>query len=132
MIPLPLEKLAGPLLRAALIALGVVTILGGAYLMGRHDGSAIANGKVDKATADFWKAQAEASDKINEAASARIRELEATSNDEKAKVDAYRAELAKRPAPACALTPDDVQRLRDIGTGRGRQSALGPHAPAAR
>ena len=127
-----MEKLAGPLLRWSLIALGVISILGGAYLLGRHDGSALANGKVDKATADFWKAQAEASDKINEAASARIRELEAADNDEKAKVDAYRAELAKRPAPACALTPDDVQRLRDIGAGGGRQSALGPHAPADR
>lgn len=33
------------------------------------------------------------------------------------KVAAYEVELAKRPAPACGLSADDVSRLRNIGAG---------------
>lgn len=132
LIPLVLEKLAGPVLRAALIALGVVSIVGGAYALGRHDGAAISETAEARITAAFWKNQADTAERLAERANQEILALQESALSEKAKADEYRSYLAKSPSTACLLSPDDVQRLRGIGAGRGGEPQVGPHASPAR
>jgi type VI protein secretion system component VasK len=74
-----------------------------------------------------WVAREQAAEEARQARDAQIKKQVAADADEriariqresdelKAKVNAYEAELAKRSKnPACVLTPDDVRRLRHL------------------
>jgi hypothetical protein len=56
---------------------------------------------------DLDNARAAAAD-----ASLKLAALQASADAEKEQTDAYVADLAKRPAPSCALTCDDLRGLR--------------------
>ena len=72
-----------------------------------------------QAEQDRRAAERRIEEKATAAAKAHEAELEKTKADAQEMIDAYRADLAARPAEArCALTPDDVRRLRDIAAGR--------------
>ncbi|GLI23505.1 hypothetical protein GGQ86_002957 [Xanthobacter flavus] len=72
-----------------------------------------------QAEQDRRAAERRVEEKATAAAKAHAAEIEKTKADAQEMIDAYRADLAARPAEArCALTPDDVRRLRDIAAGR--------------
>jgi len=72
-----------------------------------------------QAEQDRRTAERRIEEKATAAAKAHAAEIEKTKADAQEMIDAYRADLAARPAEArCALTPDDVRRLRDIAAGR--------------
>lgn len=98
------------------IAAGLVALAAGlgAYDMGyrargAHDESVALRGQV----AELQRQAAETS-RIAAAAAEREQMLFDAVGKQQEKIDAYDAELSRRPRGACALGADDVRRLRDI------------------
>lgn len=111
---LGLPSWVAPLLIAGVVA----SALGGSYLKGRFDSAATCREKELLAQI----AAMERDRKISESAAKRdadyIKKLQEDARKTDEEVARYEEELRKR-ADRCALTPDDVNRLRNI---KGRPS----------
>lgn len=105
---------------APLLIIGLITsALGGSYMKGRMDSSANCREKELLAQIAAMERDRKIADLATTNLAAYVKQLE----DEAAKMDQevakYEEELKSR-ADRCALTPDDVNRLRNI---KGRGSA---------
>ena len=105
---------------APLLIVGLITsALGGSYMKGRMDSSANCREKELLAQIAAMERDRKIADLATTNLAAYVKQLE----DEAAKMDQevakYEEELKSR-ADRCALTPDDVNRLRNI---KGRGSA---------
>lgn len=105
---------------APLLIIGLITsALGGSYMKGRMDSSANCREKELLAQIAAMERDRKIADLATTNLAAYVKQLE----DEAAKMDQevakYEEELKSR-ADRCALTPDDVNRLRNI---KGRSSA---------
>lgn len=103
---------------APLLIIGLITgALGGSYMKGRMDSSANCREKELLAQIAAMERDRKIADLATTNLAAYVKQLE----DEAAKMDQevakYEEELKSR-ADRCALTPDDVNRLRNI-KGRG-------------
>ncbi len=107
--------LVGRTAAAGLVALAAAL---GAYDLGyrargQHDRTAALTSQLAE-----LQRQASETQRIATAATEREQMLFDAVNQQQEKIDVYEAELAKRPDAGCALTDDDLRRLRDI-TGDG-------------
>jgi len=106
---------------APLLIIGLITsALGGSYMKGRMDSSANCREKELLAQIAAMERDRKIADLATTNLAAYVKQLE----DEAAKMDQevakYEEELKSR-ADRCALTPDDVNRLRNIkGNGKTR------------
>lgn len=110
------------LLGAALIG-GIWWLASSRYDAGLDAGKAEIRAEWTAASLKAAEDKRAAEQAIEAAATQAARQHQAEIDQAKTKaqemIDAYRAELATRPADdRCALTDDDVRRMRDIRTGR--------------
>jgi hypothetical protein len=103
----------------AIAALGVAGLLavGGAYVKGRMDGSALAEARCqqqvlarDEAVREANRRWQESIDELLQDRLTAVEKRNATEDELRKRTDDYEAELQKRSE--CLLTDDDVKRLR--------------------
>lgn len=122
-----LKILASPLTWA--LALGAAAIGGIWWLAAARYDAGLDAGRAEvraewsaatlKAEQDKRAAEQALAAKAAAASAAAAVEIEKAKASAQETIDAYVADLARRPADArCALTDDDVRRLRDIQSGR--------------
>lgn len=105
------------------LVLGVWWLAESRYAAGVEAGRAEILAQWSQASLKAERDKREAERRLEEAAAAVARthqaEIDRAKADAQEMIDAYLADLAARPADdRCALTDDDVRRLRDIRTGR--------------
>lgn len=105
------------------LVLGVWWLAESRYAAGAEAGRAEIRAQWSEASLKAARDKREAERRLEEAAAAVARthqaEIDRAKADAQEMIDAYLADLAARPVDArCALTDDDVRRLRDIRTGR--------------
>lgn len=103
------------------LAVGVVVLLTSTtmYVKGRYDCSSIQNSAILQTQITNLKSQLQAASEL--AASARIREenTQEFASEMSMRVADYEEKLKNTPAArSCGLTRSDVDRLRNIATGR--------------
>lgn len=96
-----------------LIVVNITGALGGAYVKGRMDSSANCRERELLAEIAAMKRDQKITELANNNLAVYVDQLEDDAEKTDQKVAKYEEELAKRP-DRCALTPDDVNRLRDI------------------
>lgn len=105
---------------APLLIIGLITsALGGSYMRGRMDSSANCREKELLAQIAAMERDRKIADLATTNLAAYVKQLEDEAIKMDQEVSKYEEELKSR-ADRCALTPDDVNRLRDI---KGRGSA---------
>lgn len=107
-----------PWLRPVLIAGVIVGALAGAYLKGHHDAAKACEAASLRAEIAILRRDLEVAKTAEAEAERSQAELDRMNKTMAEEIAAYETELASRPAGACALTPDDVKRLRQLGSGR--------------
>lgn len=127
MIGIALALLRSPIVWGAIAGIamigGIWWLAESRYAAGADAGRAEILAQWSAASLKAERDKREAERRLEEAAAAVARTHQAEIDQAKAHaqemIDAYLADLAARPADdRCALTDDDVRRLRDIRTGR--------------
>ena len=99
---------------APLLIVGIITsALGGAYIKGRADSAAKCREKELLAQIASMKRESEINEMANNNLAAYVKELESEAQKNAEEVAKYAEELRTR-SDRCDLTPDDVNRLRNI------------------
>ena len=96
----------------AVAALALSGALGGAYIKGRLDSSALCREAELRAEIVSLKRDISMQQAADMVEGRLMDDLARKSEEDQQRIEAYEKELASRPDARCSLTPDDVDRVR--------------------